>query len=398
MGNKSADQPAKVVFTVTTHLSLPLLGQVPEKLRDRGVPTLTVADFGNFFAPGLQADGVLHHLPMNREARPLSDLVSFVRWLNFLHRVKPVVLCAGTPKASFLSIFAAWVLRVPIRVYVVRGLRFETLSGIKRFIAILFEKLTCMAATHVQAVSRSVVEELMNSGAYDGKKAIVLGAGSSKGVDIDAFSLSNHNPPTAEQPARKLLGEIPIICFLGRLNRDKGVQDLKEAHEILLGGGLLCHLVLAGPNDGVMWEVGRDVPWVQVLGEVEDTRSLLAQADVVCLPSYREGFPNVVLEAQAFGIPVVAYDSTGSRDAIRHMETGILVRTGAVGELAEALKLILQDSSLREKITLRARRNVEERFDSAIVNGLWADFYINLLSSKEAERQRVSVATTYRRR
>ncbi|MCW8141068.1 MAG: glycosyltransferase, partial [Planctomycetota bacterium] len=174
---------------------------------------------------GVEAVGV----PMSREIEPLADLVSLVRLVRALRRLRPDVLNASTPKAGLLGTIAGAIARVPVRVYLLRGLRLETATGWRARTLALTERVACALAHEVVCVSHSLRRRAVEEGLVDPARARVLGAGSSNGVDGERFA---PRPPDAALRARLGLPDgAPVVGFVGRLTRDKGVEDLWRAFE-----------------------------------------------------------------------------------------------------------------------------------------------------------------------
>lgn len=304
-----------------------------------------------------------------REISPVADVKSIIRWVALLWRIRPDVLNVSTPKGGLIGALAGWLVRVPKRVYVVRGLRYESEFGVRRRILMLAERVTIACATDVVAVSPSVREELVASGLLGRKTAIVIGSGSSNGVD--AVAIRQRMDALDRASVRRNFGiEDPdtfVVAFIGRLRRDKGVPELVNAmeREHLRGAHLLTvgdiedvELASALAALGSRWH---SVDWL------DDTAPALLACDVVCLPTHREGFPNVVLEAAAAGRAVVTTTATGARDSVVDGVTGLLVPTGAPLALTGALASLAADPDLRDRLGAAAEARVRRDFAPADV-------------------------------
>ncbi len=307
-------------------------------------------------------------IPTPREISPLADLRSIVRWMSFLRRVRPDVINMSTPKGGLIGALAARLVRVPKRVYVVRGLRFESEVGLRRRVLLLAERLTIACATDVVAVSPSVREQMAAVGLLRAKDAVVIGHGSSNGVD--AAGIQERVARLDRVTERQRWGLRPdafVVAYIGRLRRDKGVPELAEA---MRSDGLShAYLLTVGSREGA--DVEADLA---TLGErwtpvewLDDVAAALLASDVVCLPTHREGFPNVVLEAASAGRAVVTTDATGARDSVIDGVTGLVVPVADPRDLAAALTRLAVDPALRDRLGAQARERVQRDFAPADV-------------------------------
>ena len=334
----------------------------------------------------------LHPVPMARKIAPWSDLVSLLRITATLRRLKPRVVQAGTPKAGLLGMIAAYFLRVPVRVYYVHGLPMLTARGLKALLLHTTERLACTMATHVVCVGPSIRGELVAAGLCSESKAVVIGDGSSNGVDTASFDRTRLPEGTREK-VRSRLG-IPqnalVVGFIGRIGREKGISELQRAWRQLRDRCPSAHLLIIGPpeqTDPVSDETQlalADDPRVHLPGADWDTAPLYMAMDVFCLPSHREGLPNVLLEAAAMELPAVAFRVPGVVDAIEDGVTGRVVTALNVKELAETLGDYLRDSTLRRRHGQAARLRVTELFRREKVWAALTDFYKSLASERPA--------------
>ncbi|MCM2333369.1 MAG: glycosyltransferase family 4 protein [Anaeromyxobacteraceae bacterium] len=344
------------------------------RLRGAGWDVRLVSGDGPELAPFAARTGApAHPIPLlEREIRPRADLRAFLGLLSLLRRLRPDLVHASTPKAGLLGMVAAWLLRVPARVYHCHGLRYETSRGLLRAVLWGAERTACALATRVLAVSGSLADALVARGLCAEEKLEVLHRGSVSGVDAQGRFVPA--PPEARRAARRRLGlpeDARVLGFVGRVVRDKGVPVLWEAWRALREALPDLHWVLVGPveaGDPVTPEVlaaMRADPRVHLLGQDEDTPPLLAAMDVVALPSWREGFGLVVAEAGAMGLPVVATRVTGIVDAVADGEAGALVPPGDAAALAAALRRYLEDPALSARHGAAGRARVLRDFEPA---------------------------------
>lgn len=356
----------RLLFAATSDESLLFLDGFPAYLRDRGWDVHVVSDPGPRLERAGRVPGVTAHaLPMRRNPAPLADLLALFAWLRLLGRVKPDIVFAGTPKASLLAVVAAAVKRTPVRVYHVLGLRLESATGAGRRLLKSMELLTSRCATHVLAVSPSLADALAREGVVDRDRVAVLGAGSSHGVDAERFS---PEAVARERAAsRERLGLLPddvLVGFVGRLNADKGLEALAGAIA-LLGDLTRLHFVIVGEIDrtnAADTATLSSAPRVHVVGAAADPLPFYAAMDLLCLPTLREGMPNVVLEASACEIPVVTTDATGAVDSVVADVTGLVVPVGDARALAAALRRLALSPDERARLGKAGRSRMVSDF------------------------------------
>lgn len=376
----------RVVLSVTDPQSFRLMEGFPQYLFTRGWDVHVVVG-----APAQAFDQVpLHVVPMTRSPSPIRDLVALFRWVVLLRRLKPTIVANGTPKAGLLGTVAAWLTRVPCRIYVLRGLRLETAPKSQQFLYVLLERVAVAASTEVVAVSKSLAAEATRIRLGPERKFIVLGSGSSNGVDTSRYS---PHVRTLEQREQLLahLGlrpDLPVIGVIGRLTPDKDVLTLARACRLLSDSPQEAQVLLVGREDTLGYrracleEFEASGIECITIEHVEDTAPLYEVIDILCLPSLREGFPNVALEAAACGRPVVCSDATGCRDSVMHGETGIIFPKGDARALSAALHTLLADEDLARRMGSAGRKRVEHRFDQQVV---WANLDAHLRTATKLE-------------
>ena len=332
---------------------------------------------------GVEAIG----LPMRRDIAPLADLVSLARLWLLLLRLRPDVSEFSTPKAGLLGSIASLLAGVPIRVYMLRGLKLETATGAKRLLLLAAERVAAACAQVVLCNSQSMRSEALALGLAPEEKLQMLGDGSSNGVDVVRFSPGAGN-------LRASLGipeKAPVVGFVGRLTRDKGIPELIEAFDTIVKRQPEAHLVLVGwfdaAEDALSDAVrGRIVshPRIHCTGFVADAAPYYRVMDVMVLPTWREGFPNVVLEAAATGIPVVTTLCTGSRDSVVPEVTGLLIPPGYPEAISEAVLNLLREPARLKKMGQAARAWVCGHYANQRVLGLAVSFYESLFNRAPA--------------
>ena len=395
---KDGDRAPHILVGVTSAQTCLILASRLRALVDAGFRVSLVSAPGRMAAHGRKVAGVsTYEIPMARRISPVRDLVALMRIARLLCRLKPDIVEFSTPKAGLLGSVAAAICRVPVRVYFLRGLRLETAPAVKRWILLWSERVAAACAHVVMVNSRSLRERAIELGLSSEEKLVLLGDGSSNGVDVGRFS-------PGQSMAREELG-IPagarVIGFVGRLTADKGLPELVEAFAQILRAEPDSYLLLVGWFDAAEDALGLGLrarmeghPRIVCSGYVEDAAPYYRAMDVLALPSWREGFPNAVLEAAASGLPVVATSCTGSRDAVVPEITGLLVPPGEVAAIAWAVMRILGDDGLRCRMAEAARRWAVDHFDERFVLSRMVSFYRQLLESETSKARAGNNAIT----
>lgn len=385
-------QPCIVVGITHPQTCLNLTGRL-RALRKAGFRVILVSSPGELLHRTAAAEGVeAIAIPMERQIAPLADLVSLARLCWLLLRLRPQMAEFSTPKAGLLGNLAGFLCRVPRRIYMLRGIKLETATGFKRRILLATERLAAACAHVVLCNSESLRAEALTLGIAPAAKLHVLGEGSSNGVDVVRFSPG----PSNVRDRLGLPGNAPVVGFVGRLTRDKGLPELFEAFETILTQQPDAHLLLVGWFDSAEDALGPalrtrilDHPRIHYTGFVADTAPYYRAMDLMVLPTWREGFPTVVLEAAASGIPVITTLSTGSRDSVVPEVTGLLIPPGDPEAISEAVLTLLRNPDLRRHIGEAARAWILEHFVDKRVLGLATVFYQSMLSAEVNQTQSV---------
>ena len=322
-------------------------------------------------------------VPMEREIAPLKDIGSLWRLWQLFRHTRPNLVVAGTPKAGLLGILAARLAGVPHVVYTMHGLRLETASGWKRKLLTIAERMACRCAHRVHCVSPSLRARAIGLGLVRRDKTVVVGPGTCNGVDVDRFHASFDARQKASDLRRKLgiHEDAPVIGFVGRFTRDKGIPELYKTFISLREQHSNLRLLLLGdfepddpPAEGIRRAIENDREVIRT-GFVPNVTPYYHLMDMCVLPTYREGFPGVSLEAQASGIPVVTTQATGAIDSVLDRQTGFIVPMGDVKALCVAIDRLLGDPSLRKRMGEAGRAWVEAVFRREIVWEAYAEAY-----------------------
>lgn len=320
-------------------------------------------------------------VPMERHISPLKDLKSLIRLIRVFRREKPQMVHSITPKAGLLSMIAAWVCRVPVRLHTFTGLVFPTATGLTQKILILTDRITCACATHIVPEGEGVKADLQKY-KITRKPLRVLGHGNIRGIDLCYFD------PTLFPPKPAASSQPFTFVFVGRLVRDKGINELVEAFSRLNRKIPNTRLILVGREerqldpleDATVAEIERN-PAIEAVGPQSDVRPWLAMADAFVFPSYREGFPNVVIEAGAMGLPSIVTDINGSREIIIDGRNGTIVPPRNLEALYGAMKRFIDNPEEIKKMGREARPLIQSHYEQSYVRQCLKDYYKEIIYS-----------------
>lgn len=374
-----------VVVTAEMTARLFMLGYV-RHLAESGYDVTIVADKIESIRGALHEGGVKYRvLPMKRNPAPLHDFVALIQMVSVLRQIRPTAVIYATPKASLITSLAAWLLQVPIRIYEIWGIRFETANGISWAGLRKLEQVINSLSTEVLANSPSLADKAVELGIVPAEKISVLGHGSSHGVDVKRFSPENGRAEIDDE-TRSFLDRTSgfTVGFIGRLHPDKGIDTLIAAASNIASKSQKLRVLLVGGNEGM--RIPKAGPLhIHQAGETLDVRPYLASMDVLVLMSLREGFPNVVLEAAAMNVPAIVSDATGCRDSVVENSTGLIVPVGDTAALEEALIQMMQDPVGVREMGHRARAFVETHFAQEHVWALKETFLRDALKTERRD-------------
>jgi glycosyltransferase involved in cell wall biosynthesis len=327
-------------------------------------------------------------VPMERKMAPLRDLVSLFRLIRVFRREKPDMVHSITPKAGLLSMLAARLTRVPVRVHMFTGLLFPYAKGWRRNVFWLTDRLTAACATHVIPEGEGVRNDLLTSGVTN-KPLKVLGNGNMRGIDLTFYTRTAEilEKASAIRSSCGISGNAFAFLFVGRFDRDKGLGELVRAFRLLEHDGADVHLLLVGaeePDGKPLSEATKHLiassPRIHVSdGWQADVRPWYAAADALVHPSYREGFPNVVIEAGAMGLSSIVTDINGSREIIHDGTNGLIIPSHDEEALYEAMKRFATNPQLVRSMASTARGSVADRYEQDYVRQCFKDFYHRVL-------------------
>ena len=328
-------------------------------------------------------------VPIERNISPLKDLQGLFKLYKVLKEEKPYMVHSITPKAGLLSMMAAYFARVPKRVHTFTGLIFPTQTGLKKHILLFFDKLICRFATHIYPEGNGVKNDLINYKVTK-KPLNVIANGNVNGVNLEVFSPDHYSAGDIQKLKEELMLSTDefLWIYIGRLVNDKGVNELIEAFDRLTKRFKNTKLLLVGSDDGetdILPRTTRETinshPNIVPLGQQKDVRPYLALADAFVFPSYREGFPNVVLEAGAMGLPAVVTDINGSNEIIIEGENGLIIPSKDTNALQKAMETFLTDSTRLQYMTKNARNLIVSRYNRDLVWSAISEEYKKIIIS-----------------
>lgn len=373
------------ISTVPTSLDVFCKGLLRELQEKEDYEIVAVSSSGAALQAIAEREGVRTvAVDMKRHISPVHDLVSLWRLVRVFRREKPTMVHSITPKAGLLSMMAAWICRVPVRMHTFTGLVFPTATGIKQRILIFTDRLTCACATHIVPEGEGVKNDLIRFGITK-KPLKVLGYGNVRGIDLNYYNATLPDVKAAADKIRRD-GKFTFI-FIGRLVRDKGINELVDAFVRLNSQWPKTRLLLVGPYEENLDPLSPETlsaininEAIQCVGTQNDVRPWLAASDVFVFPSYREGFPNVVIEAGAMGLPSIVTDINGSREIIEDGKNGVIIPSHDENALYMAMDSFISNPKNVKRLAQQARPMIASRYEQGYVRQCLKGYYREILS------------------
>ncbi len=362
---------------------------VPESLGlFRGQPAFMSSDFDVICvsSPGhlimatkIEEQVEVREVLMSRKITPFRDLISVWKLYVLFKKEKPLIVHSHTPKAGTLSMIASKLAGVPYRLHTVAGMPLLVEKGMKRRILDIVEKLTYYCATRVYPNSFGLADIIINQKYASHKKIKVLGNGSTNGIDTDYFDPKSIDKDAINSLKTKLaISDTDFVfIFLGRLVTDKGINELISAFKKLNTTINNIKLILLGYEEPILDPLKPETIAeiksngnILSLGFQKDVRPYLKIANVLTFPSYREGFPNVVMQAGAMGLPSIVTDINGCNEIIKENENGIIIPVKDAESLKLNMFLLYSNNELRHRLGINARQMIVSRYNQ---KDLWAE-------------------------
>jgi len=400
----------KLIRITTVPLSLDKLLEGQLQYMQQHIEVVAVSSGGEELEAVEKREGVRTiAISMTRQITPLKDIISVWKLYHLFKKECPAIVHTHTPKAGIVGMTAAWLAKVPIRLHTVAGLPLMEAKGLKRKLLNFVEKTTYRFATKVYPNSKGLYNFIKSENFTSPKKLKIIGNGSSNGINTNYFNPSLF--PEEEKTALREKLNIPanafVFVFVGRLVGDKGINELVRAfkslslgkdHEIASSPPSdaprkdepKIYLLLVGPEEAdldplkpeTQKEIAQNANIITV-GYQNDVRPYFAISDALVFPSYREGFPNVVLQAAAMGLPAIVSDINGCNEIIIPNESGIIIPPKNTEALTDAMNLLVNDAHLYQHLKSNARAQITSRFERQQVWDALLEEYQTLLGEKE---------------
>ncbi len=382
-------QKPKIIRAATISLSLNVLLKGQLAFLNRHYNIIAVSGYDDNMKELNEREGVtFRSVSMQRKISPLKDLISLWHLYRCFRKEKPQIVHSITPKAGLLCMTAAYFARVPIRIHTFTGLIFPYKTGIMQKILIAMDKLLCRFATNIYPEGNGVKNDLIKFGITK-KPLNIIANGNVNGIDTLYFNpdLFTEQQNTSLKALLNLLQNDFVFLFVGRLVGDKGINELVAAFHQINKKAPNTKLILVGhkeTEDPLSTETETIITQnksIITTGFQSDVRPYMAIADVLTFPSYREGFPNVVIQAGAMNLPCIVTDISGCNEIIIEGENGIIIPKQNTEALYDAMNKVIDNKELVATLKINARKMIEERYQQELVWNALLKEYNRLLAS-----------------
>lgn len=371
------NKPLKLFRVTTVPISLHKLLHNQLKFMSSYFQVTGISSPGYYLEKVEQTQGVpCYAITMTRQITPVKDLVALWKLYRYMKKEKPAIVHTHTPKAGLLGMMAAWMAGVPVRMHTVAGLPQLEATGIKRKVLDITEKITYAFSSMVYPNSFRMRDIIIANKYCKPGKLRVIGNGSSNGIDTAYFDPALFDNYTRNKFRNDLNIAVDdlVFCFVGRMVTDKGINEMIAAFCRLHKLRSHVKLLLVGPFENELTPVDKDTEEtilhhtdIRFLDYQEDVRPYLYCSDVFVFPSYREGFPNVVLQAGALGLPAIVSDINGSNEIIDNGRNGLIVPVKNEDALFDAMLELTDNTVRREKMAKVSRAAILDRYDQVLL-------------------------------
>lgn len=379
------------ITTVPMSLKILLKGQ-HRFMASKGFAVLGVSSSGADLEAVNHNEGIpVVALEMTRTISPLKDVKALWQFYKLCKKEKPQIVHSHTPKAGIVGMLGAKLAGVPIRLHTVAGMPLMEAKGIKRTILDAVEKLTYASATKVYPNSKGLYDFILQNKFTSKEKLKIIGNGSSNGIDTSFFSIKK----ISEEQQNQLKKEVQIsdedfvFVFVGRLVGDKGINELVSAFTKLSKEKKNIKILLVGPfesdldplNNETLEEIKKNKNIIAV-GYQKDVRPYFAISNVLTFPSYREGFPNVVMQAGAMGLPSVVSNINGCNEIIEEGKNGTIIPVKDSEAIYATMQRMMDDEIFYKQLKANAREMITSRYEQSLVWNALLEEYNTLLKEK----------------
>lgn len=332
-----------------------------------------------------------YFIALTRSINPIKDLKAIWQLYKIIKREKPAIVHTHTPKAGFVGMIASKLAGTKIRFHTVAGMPLSELNGIQKRLLLLIEQLTYSLSHQVFPNSKGLCNFIVQNKLAPIKKLKVISNGGTTGIDIEEFKRTEEIEKLAKSIKQSNgIGEGEVIlCFIGRLTKQKGMEELLEAVQDIFTSFSKIKLILLGryeqhldPIKEEYVELIKNDKRIIHFGYQLDVRPYLAMSDIFVFPSYREGLPNVVLQAGSFDLPCIVTDIPGSNEIIKDQINGIVIKPKDTHSLKNAIQLLLENENLRKQFSSSIRESIVSRYDKNLVLMGLKDEYSKWINEK----------------
>jgi glycosyltransferase involved in cell wall biosynthesis len=381
----------KLIRITTAPLSLKyLLSNQMKYMKENGFDVIMVSSEGKEWPDLLANEGCEHRIVhMTRKITPFRDLRSLWKLYRLFRKEKPDIIHSHTPKAGLLAMLAARFAGIKIRIHTIAGLRFMTATGMTRSVLVLMEKITAKAAKHVWPNSNSLLNYIRQHKLVNEKKLQVIGHGSSNGVDLNRYSISALKPEKLKE-IKKILNYDEGLCYLlsmGRIVKDKGIAEVLVSFSVVHSADPKLRLIVLGtfeddldPISDEARQILKTHPAIIHIDWSDHAEYFIHLSHLLIHASYREGFPNTLLQAGAMKCPIICSAIEGSVDIVTHKETGLLFQPGHADDLLEKLKYALGHKDETGQYATNLRNKIERYFSQSYLHSCLKEKYLELLN------------------
>ena len=372
-----SESKKKLVRITTVPLSLDKILDGQLAFMNNHYEVIAVSSEKEYLTRCAKNEGVrFKHIEMTRKITPIKDFISLIKLISFLKKERPLIIHSHTPKAGILAMLASKITNIPIRLHTVAGLPLMEEKGNKKKMLELIEKLTYSFSTFVFTNSNGLYKYIIENNYVSKNKLKVIGNGSSNGVDVNYFSPTS----VSEKEKEKLKLSLGILendftfVFVGRIVADKGINELINAFDTISFQNNAIKLLLVGEqeshldplNENTLKLISTNKNIIKT-GFQKDIRPFLAVSDALVFPSYREGFPNVIMQAGAMELPVIATNINGCNEIIVNEKNGVLIELKNNGAIVKAMVRLIEDEAFYKNLKSNARSMIVSRFERKVI-------------------------------
>ena len=372
-----SESKKKLVRITTVPLSLDKILDGQLAFMNNHYEVIAVSSEKEYLTRCAKNEGVrFKHIEMTRKITPFKDFISLIKLISFLKKERPLIIHSHTPKAGILAMLASKITNIPIRLHTVAGLPLMEEKGNKKKMLELIEKLTYSFSTFVFTNSNGLYKYIIDNNYVSKSKLKVIGNGSSNGVDVNYFSPTS----VSEKEKEKLKSSLGILendftfVFVGRIVADKGINELIKAFDTITFQNDAVKLLLVGEQESELDPLNertlnliRNNNKIIETGFQKDIRPFLAISNALVFPSYREGFPNVVMQAGAMELPVIATNINGCNEIIVNEKNGVLIELKNNGAIVKAMVRLIEDEAFYKNLKSNARSMIVSRFERKVI-------------------------------